>query len=388
MGFPGLPQLSTLRNSRIPWALVVSAFVNKCGDLAMSLLPMLLIERQISTGNSSLILGATKSAQMAGLFLSGLLCDAVGFRFVILSSYFLCIVGFSALPFLFRELWIALFAIIAQFGIALFNPAARSMVKEIKGLAVKTSTAWLRAASNCGQVIASLIGIAVGPLGLLVPFVVDALTSLVAFSISLFTLKNPPATAEKPERGRVEKGYYQYALATGALFFIYELGWLSFAGYSKLALGDQAVRAYGVALFVNTLLCGLLAVPCASYFQRPALSLSLGAILTASGLVLMVLLPKSIPCFALSSLIMTAGELAFSVHVQTLLLVNSSGRSSKHYGLAMMIQASGRLLAGVAVFPLVLRSTHPEIPFLAAVLFFFALLAFLPRAFLKRGEAA
>jgi hypothetical protein len=101
----------------------------------------------------------------------------------------------------------------------------------------------------------------------------------------------------------------------------------------------------------------------------------------------MTLLPKSIAYFALCSLIMTLGEVVFTVHAQMLLMVNSSGRSSKQYGLSLMIQSLGRMGAGIALFPLVLRSATPWAPFVGGAVAYLVLNAGVPKEFLRRGES-
>ena len=381
-----LKKCSDLHDSKVPWSLVVSSFINKSGEIAISLLPMLLIERNVSTAGASLILGATKAAQMGGFFVGGFLSDIVGFRLIILTSYLFGFIGFTALPFLRSNFLIAIFAVLAQFGSALFSPSARALIREMSGLAVKKSMDWLRTSSNLGQVISSIMGIVLGHLGLLIPFLVDGLTSLAAFCIGIFTLENPKVEHEKVAKGSVEKGYYLYSVGLAFFYFIYELGFLSFSGFGKLALGNNGIRAFGVVLLVNTFFCGILAVPASSFFHKPQKSIPVGLLLVALGMLLLTVFPKTILFFGICSLIMTLGEIIFSVHAQTLLLVNSSGKSSKHYGLSLMIQSLGKLMAGLALFPLVLMSDHPSIPFVLGPLFFLIIFFALPKAFLRRGQ--
>lgn len=370
--------------ARVPWALVISSFINKSGEMAMSLLPMLLIERQLSATESSLILGAAKGARTIGLLAGGLLSDAVGFRVVILASYLTGFLGFTVLPYLASPILIGVFSMIAQFGSSLFPASARALVREMKEIELKKSMAWLRTASNLGQVVSSLVSIAFGSLGLLIPFLFDGMTSLAAFSIGLFTLRDPQSKEQESGEATVETGYYLYSLALACFYFVYELGFLSFSGFGKLALGDGGIRAFGVVLLVNTLLCGVLAVPAAHFFHRPSRSLGLGFALVTLGMMMVTVLPKTILCFVICSLIMTIGEIIFSVHAQTLLMTNSRGKTNRHYGFSLLIQSSGRLAAGVVLFPLVLTAAYPSLPFVVAFGVFFLLMAKLPREFLLR----
>jgi len=380
-------KIRSLFDPKIPWALVISSFINKCGEMAINLLPMLLIERGISIEGSSLILGFTKLALVVGLFASGFLTDLLGYRAIVLASYFVGFVGFIALPFSKTTVLIGVFAGLAQLGSALFTPSARAMIREHRLLAPKKSLAWLRASSNLGQVISSILGILLGSFGLIVPFLLDGATSLLAFAIGVFSLGRPSTLAEHAQKGSVEKGFVLYSLALACFSFVYELGFLSFSGFSKMALGNGAIQAFSTVLLINTFFCGVCAVPAASFFRKPRVSLSLGVIVASLGMLLVTVLPKTVLCFALCALIMSLGEIVFVVHAQAILLANSHGKSSKYYGMSMMIQASGKLAAGVAVFPLVLRSAHPTIPFVVGPILFFVFLSLLPRDFLYRGES-
>jgi MFS family permease len=372
------------RNKDVPWALIISSFVNKSGEMAINLLPMLLIERHVSTLDSSVILGCVKSAQVGGLFLGGLLTDVIGFRAVILIAYFLGFTGFIILPFVFSNLLIGIFATIAQMGSALFVPSARGLIREKSGTAIKQNMAWLRSASNLGQVVSAISGIVLGPFGLVIPFILDGMTSLWAFSISVFTLKNPGKSAVTTKKGTVEAGYFTYSVALAFYAFTYELGYLSFSGFGKLSLGNDGIRAFGWVLLINTFFSGISAVPASKFIRRPRRVLPLGMLLLTLSYVLLVLLPKTIPFFILCSFIMTCGEILLSVFSQTLLLVNSNGKSSRQYGYSLMIQASGKLAAGLCLFPLVLRSNHPSLPFLIAPVFFLGILRYLPKSFWER----
>ncbi len=115
-----LPSLSISRirlwfDAQVPWALVICSFINKCGEMAIKLLPMLLIERSVSAAHSSIILGSAKAASLFGLFLGGFLTDAFGFRSIILASYLIGFLGFTELPFLRSNLLIGLFSELDKF---------------------------------------------------------------------------------------------------------------------------------------------------------------------------------------------------------------------------------------------------------------------------------
>lgn len=353
--------------------------------MALSLLPMLLIERQLGANESSAILAGSKAFQVMGLFLGGLLTDYFGFRFVILLSYAMGFIGFTTLIQCYQPILIGAFASIAQLGSALFPASARAMVREMKSLELKKSLAWLRTASNLGQVVSSCFGILFGSLGLIIPFVLDGVTSLFALVIGFLTIKNPESAKHSDEPTRVEKGYFTYSLALAFFYFNYELGFLAFSGFAKLSLQGDGIRAFAVVLLINTLLCGLLAVPASRFFKNPKMSLGLGFSTVTSGMIAMTLLSKTLLNFAICATIMTIGEVIFSVYSQSLLLANSSGKTSRFYGLSLLIQSSGRFLAGAVLFPGVLKSENPSLPFLLGAILFFVFAFKLPREFLRRA---
>ncbi len=379
-------KLQELRKSNIPWALVVSTFINKSGEMAMNLFPMLLIEHHFTTSGATLTMGLVKTAQVTGLYFGGLLCDYFGYRYLILAAFLSGAIGFTSIPFLKSTLLITCLGVFAQFGAALFNASARSMIRETSGSVLKQNMAWLRMASNLGQVISALLGIVFGSIGLIFPFLVDGVTSFFAFVVGVFALKDPPRESESEKKGMVHKGFFIYTFALVFFFFIYDLGTLSFSGFAKMSLGSNSIQAFSIVMLVNTFICGTLAVPAARLFRNPKKAILMGSVTVAVGMILLVSLPKTIPYFALCALIMTCGEVVWGVYAQTLLLANSTGRSSRHYGLSLMIQTLGRFAAGVCVFPFVLRAEFPVIPFLVGLIGFMFFYLKVPKEFMDRAQ--
>ena len=372
-----------------PWGLILSAFVNKCGTLGIALLPMLLIEYGFTQTQSSLILSCTKAAEPVSFLLGGVAINALGVYPILLVSFLISAVGLVIAP-MTRVAWLVLLGgVLAQFGTSLFNPAARSLIRaDSAKRSLKENLAWLRTANNLGKVVASGVAMLVGKFGLMIPFLFDAFTSLVAFALGWFVIPSKPAPQEGARMGwnDVERGYYLYSTALLFYFFVYELGYMSFAALAKIRMGTQGIQAFALASLVNTAMCGFAAVPAQRWFRDSRWSLQAGTLLTAAGALLCLYLGNTFLSIALASFVFTLGEVIFTVHSQVLLLANSPATGgSGHYGVSLTIQSLGRYLAGWALFPIVINGVHPAMPFFAGALGFFALFYVLPGTFLD-GE--
>ena len=64
--------MSTFRRS-LP--LITTSFINKTGTIGLSLVPMILVERHLSAGQSSLVMTLIKASTLGGTLLGGLSSD-------------------------------------------------------------------------------------------------------------------------------------------------------------------------------------------------------------------------------------------------------------------------------------------------------------------------
>ncbi|HAZ12201.1 MAG: hypothetical protein A2X86_03100 [Bdellovibrionales bacterium GWA2_49_15] len=377
---------------KFPVGLVVSTFVNKCGNMGLQLLPMLLIEKNFSVSTASFIMGATKSVAPLGSFFSGNIIVFLGAKFVLLATFLLSAVTMGFIPFINSPFFLGLFAITANFAATIYNPVARSIIKEtFPPLQLKKYLAWLRSASNLGQVVSSAMAIFLGKMGLMILFVFDSFTSLLAFFIGRMAIQNPKSVKQPDVSGDagqsfIAEGYYTYTILMAVYFFVYELGFLSFSALAKINFGDQGISAFGIVMIINTFLCGGLAVPAARYLSSGKIWITVGFILTILGPLVLTFLPKTILVLSLGAFLLTLGEILVAVFSQTLLLQNCGGKLGQiHYGRGLTIQKTGNFLAGVILFPVVVYGQTPWLPFLLAVIVFFAILVLIPRSFFHKA---
>ncbi len=380
--------MNTASTNKFPIGLVVASFVNKCGNMGLQLLPMLLIEKQFNVATSSFIMGASKSVGPIASFFSGNIIIFLGTKFVLLASFILSAIVMGLLPFINSSFLIGVLAVAANLATNLFNPVARDLVKQASSPQdLKKQLAWLRTASNLGQVVSSAITIFTGKLGLIIFFMFDAITSVFAFIIAKLTIHLPALSLkneaeEKSAPSFITRGYYTYTLLLAIYYFVYELGFLSFSAMAKTNFGDRGISAFGVAMIINTFLCGTLAVPAARYLNSAKIWIPVGFILTVLGPLLFTLLPKTILLLAVCAFLITMGEILMAVFSQTLLLQNCGGKMGQiHYGRGLTIIKMGNLLAGIILFPVVVYGHTPWSPFFLSVFIFFAILFFIPRSF-------
>lgn len=357
--------------------------------MGLQLLPMLLIEKNFNVSTSSFIMGATKLVGPVGSFFSGNIIVFFGTKFVLLATFLLSALSMGLIPFLNSPFFLGLMAITASFASTIYNPVARNIIKETcPPLQLKKQLAWLRSASNLGQVVSSAMAILSGKMGLIILYIFDSFTSLLAFFLGKFYVKTQVKKLENdnqlvdPGESFIAEGYYTYTLLLAVYFFVYDLGLMSFSALAKINFGDKGVSAFGVAMIINTFLCGTLAIPAAKHLNSAKIWIATGLILTILGPLVLTFLPKTILVLAFAAFLLTLGEILVAVFSQTLLLQNCGGKLGQiHYGRGLTIQKMGNFLAGVILFPVVVYGHSPWIPFLLALLIFFAILFLIPKNF-------
>lgn len=299
----------------------------------------------------------------------------------------------GCLPFLKGPWSVGVAAALANFSATTFNPTARDLLKRMcLPIQLKNHLAWLRAASNLGQVVSSGVAILAGKMGILVLLLFDSITSLIAFFVGWKTLPPDSKQIESTDSGQIKlqaisHGFYIYTFSMAGYFFIYELGFLSLSALSKIYFPDSGVAIFGMAMFINTLLCGTLSVVAANKLKNPRVWLPIGIIFTAFGPLMLYLFPKSIWVVVISAFFLTTGEILLAGFVQILLMQNSSGKLGViHYGRSLMIQKMGNLLAGLILFPFIIHGNYPWLPITLALILCFSIYSFIPRTFFEKNH--
>jgi predicted MFS family arabinose efflux permease len=356
---------TTLRRSA---PLLVTAFINRCGTIGLSLLPMLLVEKQLSSASASMVMTVVKVALLVGTLAGGWACDRLGMKRSLLISFGLAGLGLGMLPLGDTTVWICAFAVIGQLGQALFYSPARVMVVELVPPAQQQeSIGWLKTANNLGNIVSFAIGAICFHWGVLVLMLFDSLTSLAAAGVGAKVLPDlGRKAAKRPEAGGGTWSLFVLCtLAVAGFFFFYELFMVATAAKCRIVYGDEGLRLFSEAMIVNTVLCTGLAVVAAKALRRPAIVFPAGIALVAIGTYLATGVAGKPVIFA-GVLIISLGEIAFTALAQ-FVIIRSTPRTARPglvYSMSLVVQSLGRIVGATLAFPMVVHADHP-LPFLA-----------------------
>lgn len=379
-----------------PWGIIIASFVNKCGSMGMLAIPMLLIEKNFSSNESTLAMGIIKITAPIATFFSGHILEKIGATAVLQLSFIISSISFALISMSNSVITVGFFGALGSISNSLFNPSSRDLIKNIsKEGHLRISNSYLRMSSNLGQFVSSLIGMMIAYSGLWILFIFDSLTSFIAFLIGLKVLpRNLVAEgydrkqedAEKENAGGVEPGFLFHTILVTCYLFLYELSFIAFSALSKIHLGERGVQGLATVLLINTLICGVMAVPAAKLVTNPKKSIPLGLFFTILAPIIYLRGPNSFVILSLAAFLLTIGEILIAVFSQTLLLQNSHGKKGRIlYGRSLAIQHLGRFIAGITLFPLVVHGTSPTQVFLVAGSF--GILAFFstPKSFFEKN---
>lgn len=363
--------MSVLREA---FPLLFTSFVNKCGAIGLNLLPMLLVERHIGTGDSSFVMTLVKIAYVFGTFFGGWICDRVSLKSSVILSFTLAAIGLGFIPVTKSLTVLAICAVIGQIGQAMFQSPARllilGMVHPDKH---QESIGWLRTANNLGLIISYGLGAVFSQFGILALMLFDSVTSLLAAILGWKTVprtgkfdvtpkKIPEDHKENSPQGPIYWNLLALcALTIGGYSFLYDIFMVSSAAKFKILFGDKGLSVFSTMMVVNTTLCALFAVWASKIFKNPAVVFPAGLAMTAAGAALVVGTDGSYVMIFLGVALFTFGEIVFaSLASFTLIKImpNVKDRGSI-YGLALVIQALGRIAGGGLAFPMVVHGNHP-----------------------------
>ncbi len=389
---------STIRSTfRESLPIVITTFVNKCGQIGLNLIPMLIIEKGFTVQQGSTILAVVKSMALVGTFVGGLLSDRMGLRFTIFASYVCVAIGLGILPHAPTLYTVLICASVAQLGHAFFPSAARLMLADILGQhRLKEGISWFRTANNAGQIVSYSVAATLSTMGLAFFFYFDALTSALALVLGFYILPRgkivetdhsmDKAIAEEaaehstsldtddalpPHRLVWRKirslfhhlGYKNsrglaLLLCTGVITcttLTYEMIVVGLSAKTKLIHGDAGLKYFSLFMVVNTILCTLTAVQAARFFTRITVTFLMGAtLIPLAGYIALSGQSELWQLFA-GTLLLTLGEVATTSMAQYGLLVLTPATKSKGtiYGVCLTIQKVGTILAGAVALPLV-----------------------------------
>ena len=111
-------------------SVIFTTLINKVGAIGLSLVPVLLVERHITTQQSAAVLSAIRLTLIVGVLSSGWVLDRMGGRFTVLVALLMSAVGLGLLPLASTALFIAVFGMLAQYGDGLIRIAFRVILTD------------------------------------------------------------------------------------------------------------------------------------------------------------------------------------------------------------------------------------------------------------------
>jgi MFS family permease len=389
-----------MRAFRASLPLTATSFVNKVGTIGLSLLPVLLVEREVPIAQASLIMGSTKAMALVASLLGGMASDRLGMKRVLLASFGLSALGLFGMASFKSVLFLALFAMLAQLGNNLFHSPARLLLTEMVAKnQVKEAIAWLRTGNNAGQIVSYSVGSVFASLGTALLIYFDAATSLLAMLCGLKWLpEHKPAVVQvvANQEGQESASWSTFILCTlivagGSL--IYDFFVTGAAAKYRIVFGTEGVRIFSLSMVINTVFCALLAVHAARICKNPARVLPVGICLEMLGATIALEAANQGVSFATRALIYagmffnTLGEIVFASLSQVVILQSlpKTHAQGSVYGFSVMVQMTGRIIGGALAIPMIAYGTRPGLVVLALGVPFL-ILSVLSAAELKRLE--
>jgi MFS family permease len=375
-----MSQFSVLRES---FPLVATSFVNKCGQIGLSLLPILIIEQNIPASAGALALGVIKASAFIGTYFGGWCSDRLGLRRTLIFSFLMTGIGLGLLPVFPTLAGVIVFGIVAQTGHAMFPSAARLMLTEtLPSKRLQEGIGWLRSANNAGQIVSFSLGALFSKLGTSAFFFLDSGTSFIAALIGYRLLPNKKMAVKSSVAAPLEasdqhvsvrelltkKGlknkkvrlFLMCSLVIALFSLIYEMLMIGVAAKSKIIFEEDGLKLYSQFMIINTVLCTVFAVPASRYFKSLGKVLFWGLFLLGIGGALSLHgAPSKLDLF-IGALCMTFGEIIFTSMAQfTLLqLTPNSRQRGALYSVSLIFQKVGVTTAGFITLPLVMAGGH------------------------------
>jgi MFS family permease len=361
--------MSTFRKSA---PIIATAFVNKCGSIGLSLLAMVLVERNISSSNSSVLLGFVQSTGLFGLILGGWLADRIGFRAVMLFSLGMMALGFFGIPYSASFFALGLAAAIAQIGTVFYQSSVRMvLVDAVEPSERQEAMGWLKTGNNLGQVFSYSAGAVLWKAGTSFLMFLDGGTSLFALGVGMFYLprgraKQKSAIENRPNPARPTtqaqwRLFIFFTILLAGFSFMEELFMIGSSALFKVRFGSEGLHVFSVMMTVNTIICTLLAIPAAKIFKGAVSAFYFGLAFFALGSIMALSSAHSHALIYLGMLILTLGEISFTsmsqfVAIEMLPQAKSQGAL---YGMSLTLQMLGKICSGLLAFPLIVDGTHP-----------------------------
>lgn len=352
--------------------LTLTSFVNRMGTIGLSLIPILLVERNISVADSSFAMTTVKAVSIGGPLIGGWCSDRIGLKKALFLSFACNALGLALIPMADPFWAFILLACIAQLGHAMFPAVARLMVAALlPPRQQQESIGWVRTANNGGQIVSFSLGTLLASFGVAPLLWIDAATSAAAAFIAskLIPARLPShQSAIGGEKGSAPGAsraqwnlFFLCAFTMAAFNFLVELFMVGTAADCRVTFGADGLRRFSQCMLINTALCTLLAVPATRVLKNPRVALPLGIALTVAGLTLIFGAPLTPPRLYSGAFLYTLGEVVFmSLGSYALIRMTPKHRAQGTvYGFALVIQRVGSILGAGMAFPLLVHGEHP-----------------------------
>ena len=356
---------------------LLTTFTNKVGSIGLSLIPILLVKRGVSTAQGTLVLSTLKATIIVGTLAGGALSDRFSSRSLTLAALLMSAAGLGFLPFQTTILLILIFGIIAQFAEALLNVVQRVLLMDqVDSAHQKEALGWMRMVANFAQIFSYSIAAAASTLGVAPLMVLDAATSFVAFLLGRKILPRKSAHPD-PDRGLTvgkdgvfasKAAFFGCSLVLMGWSFFYELFLEGGAGRLEILHPGEGLRRFSTMMILNTVICTLAAVHAARFFHKAWIAITCGMALTAFG-ILVAGWGMSSQIWVFSGMFfITLGELMLGAVAQYTLMRMTPGiaKAGLYYSVGLTVMQCGRIAGAALAFPLLIHATS-LVPFTAVV---------------------
>lgn len=360
--------------------LMITVFINKCGTMGLSLIPMLLVRKHLSVMDSSLVMSIIKFTSVGGSFLGGYFCDILGMKFTLLLSFGLAGIGLGLVPLFGGIFALTFFSSISQLGNAMFGGPMRLLIADwMKPEEQQESWGWFRLSNNVGQIFSYGLGSFFAGIGITALMYFDCMTSLLAMLIGIKVLPNEKKVKE-PSLTKINhltedktklKAFMIFAIVTGGFSCMYDMFMVAMAANSEIYFGYEGVKIFSQIFLINTTICALVAVPATKYIKNPRVAFPLGIIFMGVGSAIAFHARHHLGLLFLGIFFVTIGEIyytALATYVLIRVTPNIKMKGSL-FGIGLVFQPVGRIIGAGLAFPLIVHGTyHMIVPLLMTIL--------------------
>jgi MFS family permease len=355
----------TFRQSR---PILLTTFTNKVGSIGLSLVPILLVKKGVSTAEGALVLSTLKLVILAGTLAGGALSDRWSSRTLVLAALLMSAFGLGLLPFQSTLLLILLCGVVAQSAESVMNVTQRLLlVDNVEPGRHREALGWLRMVSNFAQIFSFSIAAAAGRFGVAPLMVFDASTSLGAWFVGRKILpaaelkSGSQHTFSEQRTGPMSSkfAFFGTAVVLMGWAFMYELFLEGGSGRLEALHPGQGLTRFSTMMVLNTVLCAAFAVQAARFLHKALPAIAGGLALTAAGIVLAVWGMAAQSWVLLGMLLVTVGEIMLGALAQyTLMRQTPSGANAGfYYSTGLTLMQCGRIAGAGLAFPLLIHAS-------------------------------